>query len=219
MAAKRGLKTVAVLNEDTLFPKAIAQGTVELAKKRGLQVVLVEAYPKGTTDFRGARAQGRERRTRTLWRRRPTSTTPSRSRARMKELDVNPKMVGVTVGGDLPKFHEVLGRDAEFVYGGTQWLPELVTLRARRLDPDRAPVPGRARSSSRPTVRNSPVPTSPTTRRQATAACQILLEAIKRAGSLDGDEDAGRHPEAGQPHGLRWLQGRRRTASRSRTRW
>jgi branched-chain amino acid transport system substrate-binding protein len=51
MAAKRGLKTVAVINEDTFFPKASAQGTVELAKKKGLQVVLAEAYPKGTTDF------------------------------------------------------------------------------------------------------------------------------------------------------------------------
>ncbi len=50
MAAKRGLKTIAVINEDTLFPKAWAQGTAELARKRGLQVVLAEVYPKGTTD-------------------------------------------------------------------------------------------------------------------------------------------------------------------------
>jgi len=53
MSARKGLKTIAVINEDTLFPKAAAQGTAELAKKRGLQVVLAEAYPKGTTDFSG----------------------------------------------------------------------------------------------------------------------------------------------------------------------
>src|SRR5437667_446839 len=49
--AKRGLKTIAIVNEDTLFPKATVAGTAELAKKRGLQIVLQEAYPKGNTDF------------------------------------------------------------------------------------------------------------------------------------------------------------------------
>src|SRR5204862_5004691 len=39
MAAKRGLKTIAIINEDTLFPKASAAGTAETAKKRGMQVV------------------------------------------------------------------------------------------------------------------------------------------------------------------------------------
>src|SRR5258706_6991 len=39
IAAKRGLKTVAVVNEDTLFSKAAAAGAVEHAKKRGLHVV------------------------------------------------------------------------------------------------------------------------------------------------------------------------------------
>ncbi len=32
MAAKRGLKTVALIHEDTIFPKAIAQGGLDLAK-------------------------------------------------------------------------------------------------------------------------------------------------------------------------------------------
>src|SRR5262252_11230007 len=33
IAAKRGLKTVAIVNEDTLFPKTAAVGTAELAKR------------------------------------------------------------------------------------------------------------------------------------------------------------------------------------------
>src|SRR5213594_1041405 len=52
-AAKRGLKTVPIVNEDTLFSKAAASGAVELEKKRGMQVVFQEAYPKGNTDFSG----------------------------------------------------------------------------------------------------------------------------------------------------------------------
>ena len=38
----------------------------------------------------------------------------------MKPLNMNPKMYAVTVGSGLPKFHEVLGRTAEFVYGASQ---------------------------------------------------------------------------------------------------
>ena len=41
----------------------------------------------------------------------------------MKELDINPKMFGVTVGGDLPEFYDLLKQNAEYVYdvkrGGT----------------------------------------------------------------------------------------------------
>src|SRR2546429_3383307 len=50
-AAKRGLNTVAVVNEDTLFSKAAASGAVELAKKRGMQVIFQQLYPNGNTDF------------------------------------------------------------------------------------------------------------------------------------------------------------------------
>src|SRR5215471_13916664 len=51
LAGRRGLKTVAILNEDTLFAKASATGTADIARKRGMQVVFQEAYPKGNTDF------------------------------------------------------------------------------------------------------------------------------------------------------------------------
>src|SRR5207302_638979 len=39
IAAKRGLRTIAIINEDTLFSKAAAAGTIDLAKRRGLQVL------------------------------------------------------------------------------------------------------------------------------------------------------------------------------------
>jgi branched-chain amino acid transport system substrate-binding protein len=51
LAEKKGLKTVAVLYEDSIFHTAIAQGIIDLAKKRGLQVVVSEPYPMKTTDF------------------------------------------------------------------------------------------------------------------------------------------------------------------------
>ncbi len=38
IAARRGLKTIALIYEDSLHPKAITEGAVEFAKKKGLQV-------------------------------------------------------------------------------------------------------------------------------------------------------------------------------------
>ena len=51
LAAKKGLKTVALINVDDVFGRATTQGATELAKKKGLQVVLVDVYPQGNTDF------------------------------------------------------------------------------------------------------------------------------------------------------------------------
>ena len=51
LAAKKGLRTVALIGGDGIFGRAVTQGAIELAKKKGLQVVSVDAYPQGTTDF------------------------------------------------------------------------------------------------------------------------------------------------------------------------
>src|SRR5207245_830918 len=69
IATKRGLKTVAVVNEDTLFSKAAAAGAVNLAKKKGLQVA--------TRISRGSSPRSRES-IPTCWPRPRTSTTRSR---------------------------------------------------------------------------------------------------------------------------------------------
>src|SRR6185369_5637627 len=51
LASRNGLKTVAIIEEDALFPKAAGKGAVALAEKAGLKVVLHETYAKGTKDF------------------------------------------------------------------------------------------------------------------------------------------------------------------------
>lgn len=185
IAAKRGLKTVAVLNEDTLFPKATAEGTVELAKKKKLQVILAQSYPKGTTDF-------------TALLRKVAAAKPDVIAAAtyfddavaitrgLKSLDINPKLFGVTVGGDVPKFHETLGRDAEFVYGASQWLPELVTLRAGGLIPIARQYPGAAEFVE---AHNKEFPGAGLSYHTVAGygGCWIFVEVLKRAGAVDGE--------------------------------
>ena len=97
LAARNGLKTIALINEDSPFPHAVVKGASELAKRRGLQVVFAEAYPEGTTDFSAILTRVR-------------ATTPeafgtatyfddaAAITRQMKQLNVNPKMYAATVG-------------------------------------------------------------------------------------------------------------------------
>lgn len=173
MAAKRGLKTVAIINEDTLFPKATVQGTIDLAKQKGLQVVFVEGYPKGNTDFSAILTKVRTASPDVLAAATYFDDAVAITR-QMKELNVNPKMYGVTVGGDLPTFYQLLGRNGEFVYGATQWEPELPYPGAKEFVASYAmEFPGRDLSYHSA---------------GGYAGCQILVDAIKRASSLDGEK-------------------------------
>ena len=110
LAARKGLKTLALLNPDNLFGRAMTQGAIELAKKKGLQVVLVDAYPDGSTDFSTilAKVQAANPDVPGVATRYEDAVAITRQ---MKALNLNPKMTGLTVGVDLPKFHEALGRD------------------------------------------------------------------------------------------------------------
>ena len=170
---KRGLKTLAIINEDTLFPKATVQGTLELAKKKGMQVVFVEAYPKGNTDFSAILTKVRAANPDLLAAATYFDDAVAITR-QMKELDVNPKIYGLTVGGDLPKFYELLGKNAEYVYGATQWEPDL-------------PYPG-AKEFTEAHRKEFPGADLSYHTAAGYAGCQLLVEAMRRAGTTDGDK-------------------------------
>ncbi len=173
MAAKRGLKTVAIINEDTLFPKASASGTVEAAKKRGMQVVLQEAYPKGNTDFSALLVKIKAANPDVLAAGTYFDDAVAITR-QMKELNVNPKMFGLTVGGDLPEFYNLLKQNAEYVYGSTQW-------------DDSLPYPGQKEFLAAYKAKFKGQEPSYHTA-AGYAGCLIYAEAVKRAGTLDADK-------------------------------
>ena len=173
MAAKRGLKTVAIINEDTLFPKASAAGTAEAAKKRGMQVVLQEAYPKGNTDFSALLVKIKAANPDVIAAGTYFDDAVAITR-QMKELNVNPKMFGLTVGGDLPEFYDLLKQNAEYTYGSTQWDESL-------------PYPGQkeflAAYKAKFTGQEPSYHTA-----AGYAGCLIYAEAVKKAGTLDADK-------------------------------
>jgi branched-chain amino acid transport system substrate-binding protein len=172
MAAKRGLKTVAIINEDTLFPKASAAGTAEAAKKRGMQVVLQEAYPKGNTDFSALLVKIKAANPDVIAAGTYFDDAVAITR-QMKELNVNPKMFGLTVGGDLPEFYDLLKQNAEYVYGSTQWDESL-------------PYPGQKEflTAYKKKFKHEPSYHSAA----GYAGCLLYADAVKKAGSLDADK-------------------------------
>src|SRR2546422_7598851 len=172
MAAKRGLKTVAVINEDTLFSKAAASGAVELAKKKGMQVVFTEAYPKGNTDFSALLTKLKAANPDVLAAATYFDDAVALTR-QMKELNVNPKMFGVTVGGDLPEFYDTLKQNAEYIYGATQWEHTL-------------PYPANQEwfDAYKKEFAHDPSYHSAA----GYAGCLVYAEAAKRANSLDADK-------------------------------
>ena len=182
LAAKKGLKTVALIRWDDLGERAVTQGTVELAKKKGLQVVLADAYPPGTTDFSAILTRVRAANPDVLGVVTGVVEDAVAITRQMKALNVDPRMVGMTPGVSLPRFYEVVGRDAEFVYMAAHWLPELVEVRAGGLIPIAREYPG-ARQFVESSRKESP---GASVSANAYGACQILVEAVRRAGSLDG---------------------------------
>jgi branched-chain amino acid transport system substrate-binding protein len=171
-AAKRGLKTIAIVNEDTLFSKAAASGAVELAKRKGMQVVYQEAYPKGNTDFSALLTKIKAVNPDVVAAGTYFDDAVALTR-QMKELNVSPKMYGVTVGGDLPEFYDVLKQNAEYIYGATQWEPSL-------------PYPGNQEffDAYKKDFGHEPSYHSAA----GYAGCILYAEAVKRAGSLDADK-------------------------------
>ena len=172
MAAKRGLKTIAIINEDTLFAKAAASGAADLAKKRGMEVVFQEGYPKGNQDFSAMLTKIKAANPDAL----AASTYFDDAVAitrQMKELNVNPKMYGVTVGGDLPEFYTLLKQNAEYITGATQWEAAL-------------PYPGNTdfAEAYKKEFGREPVYHSAA----GYAGCTVWAEAVRRAGSLDAEK-------------------------------
>ena len=149
-------------------------------------MLFIDAYPQGTTDFSTILTKVRSANPDVLAGATRFEDAVAITR-QLKALNVNPRMVGLTAGVDLPKFYEVLGREAEFVYGGTYWLPELVEVRAGGLIPIARQYPG-----SREFVESHKKEFPGADLSNASAAgyggCQILVEAIRRAGSLGSEK-------------------------------
>jgi branched-chain amino acid transport system substrate-binding protein len=172
LAARNGLKTMALISVDTLPAKALAKGALDLAKKKGLQVVFHETYPPGTTDFSAILKKVKEAKPDLL----VVNYVPAEVIAmtrQMKELDVNVKMLSATPGAGFLDYQKALGKTAEFVYAGSYWDPSL-------------PYPGTREfvAAYQNEFNHAPSFLSPA----SYSGCQLFVEAVRRVGSLDSEK-------------------------------
>jgi branched-chain amino acid transport system substrate-binding protein len=172
-AYRDGLHTLAVLHQDALVPNAVSKGAQDLARGKGLEVVFSETYPNGTTDFAAVLDKVKTAKPDVLVVGSIRLDDLVAVTRQMKELDVNVKMLSSLPYGLLPEYHQRLGPDAEFVYSGSFWEAGLPNPGNREF------VAEYEREFSRaPAVQSA----------NAYAGCQLLVEAIRRAGGTDSDK-------------------------------
>jgi branched-chain amino acid transport system substrate-binding protein len=171
MASRNGLKTVAIIEEDSLFPKAAGKGAVELAKKKGMEVVLHESYATGTKDFSAILAKIKAANTDVLGMAASSLGDFIVVARQLKEKDINVKMFGNS--GAVAEFQQELGKTAEFAYGLSAWEPSL-------------PNPGIKEFVEAYQKEFNKAPSFHAA--GAYGSCQIFMEAARRAGSLDSEK-------------------------------
>ncbi|MEW5910642.1 MAG: amino acid ABC transporter substrate-binding protein, partial [Thermodesulfobacteriota bacterium] len=113
-------KTIALINENALFPQLGMDGAAEQAKGHGIEVVYKEKYPTGTKDLSSMLAAVREKK--------PDILLTAGYTADMillvkqaKEMGLKTKMFGLLLGPTLPGFIEALQKDAEYLLEPIQW--------------------------------------------------------------------------------------------------
>ena len=170
-----GVKRIAIIGEDSLFPRQSAEGAVDWAKKLGLKVVLNENYPRKQTDFTALLQKIKARRAEALISNSYFADAAAQIR-QLRELNINMKIFAGTVGPGLPKFAKQLGNTAEYVLGFSQWEPKPEILKRPGM---RAFIAAyKKRYGVEPNYHAG----------QSYASMQVFGEAVKRAGSIDRDK-------------------------------
>jgi branched-chain amino acid transport system substrate-binding protein len=121
-------KTIAIIYANDSFSVAVAKAAHDYAQANGMSIVTYQEYPANATDLTNV-------------------LTPIKTAAnggvpdfilgsghenealvtmkQAKQLGINAKLYGFTVGPALPDFITTLGSDANYVIGSSQWTPQV----------------------------------------------------------------------------------------------
>jgi branched-chain amino acid transport system substrate-binding protein len=172
LGKSKGLKKIALIYENTAFPRGVALGVKRKAKQLGMQVVFEEEYGKASTDFSSMIIKIKARKADMVigGSYLPDSTAFMRQ---AKENRLYAKIFAFAVGPGLPDFGANLGLDAEGVMGNTQWEPTLKLPGASDFA-----VKYKAKYGHEPGYHAG----------GGYGAGHVLEEAVKKAGSTDRDK-------------------------------
>ncbi|MDD5325841.1 MAG: amino acid ABC transporter substrate-binding protein [Polaromonas sp.] len=121
-ALKTPPKTVALLYADDAFDVSVAEGTRPMLKKAGFDVVMDERYSSNTSDFNSLLSQIKSKNVDAVLVAGHETEVLNFVR-QAKSLAVAPRMYSFTVGVPSEDFRKALGKDADYAFGMTPWLP------------------------------------------------------------------------------------------------
>jgi len=171
-AKSKGLKKIALIYENTEFPRAIASGVKSKAKQLGMNVVFEEEYGKASTDFSSMIIKMKTKKPDMVI---GGSYLPD-SVAFMRQAKENrlyAKIFAFAVGPALPDFGKNLGLDADGVMGNTMFESTL-----KRPGVKEFAEKYKAKYGHEPGYHAA----------GGYGAGQVLEDAVKKAGSLDRDK-------------------------------
>ncbi len=171
IARKEGYKTVALLGEDSDYPRDAVPGAADYARDHRMQVGYQQFYPPKTTEFSSYLAHIRSDNPDVLINAGYLPEDLALIRE-MRGLGINLRMLVLGVGASLPDWAKTAGKDGDYVFAASQWEPSVKT-------------PGNGQFVVEFARQFSRVPDYRAA--QAYAAGQILAMAAEKAGSLNQD--------------------------------
>jgi branched-chain amino acid transport system substrate-binding protein len=117
-------KTVAILGENEAFSKEVAGGAAEYAREKGLEVVYYELYPTNAQDVSALLTAIKGKNPHIILGSGHLQDSLLIVK-QAKDLNVNPRAMGFSVGPSSPEFRANLGKAADYIFGATQWTEAL----------------------------------------------------------------------------------------------
>jgi branched-chain amino acid transport system substrate-binding protein len=115
-------QTVAIATANDAFSTEVGQGAADYATAHGMTVVYQTKYPADTPDVSAVVSGIKAANPDVILNGGHLDEALLLQRT-FKEQNVNAKLFGYSVGPDTPDFRNTLGKDANWVFGGTQWSP------------------------------------------------------------------------------------------------
>ena len=171
--------TLAMLSADDNFSLEVARAVTDYAPSKGFQVVYSDRYPNGSTNLSGLVANAKARNPDIVLNSGHLQEAIAIHKA-AKDLKLDARLSAYSVGPSTPDFVTALGKDADYVFDGSQWTPQVKYKPSFYLSVQDYVAAYRKQYNSQDDPDYHVA--------ESTAACLALQRAIENAGSLKPDK-------------------------------
>ena len=168
--------TIAMLAANDNFSLEVGKAVEDYASSKGMTVVFTKSYPAAAPDVSGLISQAKAANPDIVMNSGHLAESIAINKA-AKQLGLNAKIFAYSVGPSTPDFISALGADANYVYDGSQWTPQVKYNPSFYLSvSDYVKAYETKYSSTEPPDYHVA---------ESTAGCLAFEKAIENAGSLD----------------------------------